>query len=399
MAIEALNEDESPLIYGLEFQSRSLCSSSNGENSSFVRFLVGTQSLKNENQIHLLEYLEESNSLSKAVFRHSSGEVWHISTHPKHSNLITTCYSSQSQTFAGKVENHCSLWSLPIDMSKPLSDDDSTPTPQLQKVVDLEPTGAESIGRTAVWHPEDGHQIISLTENKLFLWDIESHKNVSTINADFNVNTKSSNRFNKITTFRWSPHSNCGLIGIANSNYIYAKDLRVKSSSNSIAWSIPNSHSQLVRDLDFNPNAQYYLSSCGDDCETRFWDVRNTTEPVLSMTNHSHWVWSVRYNLFHDQLLLTSSSDSRVVLIRAVSVASQPFGHLLEDEIIDDESNTISKTVSPTDAVIATFEEHEDSVYAVEWSVSDPWIFASLSYDGRLVINKVPKTEKFNILF
>lgn len=34
------------------------------------------------------------------------------------------------------------------------------------------------------------------------------------------------------------------------------------------------------------------------------------------------------------------------------------------------------------DNVIATYEEHEDSVYAVDWSSADPWLFASLSYDG-----------------
>ena len=50
------------------------------------------------------------------------------------------------------------------------------------------------------------------------------------------------------------------------------------------------------------------------------------------------------------------------------------------------------------DAVIKEFEEHEDSVYAVEWSGVDPWVFASLSYDGRLVINHVPSKEKFRIL-
>ncbi len=44
------------------------------------------------------------------------------------------------------------------------------------------------------------------------------------------------------------------------------------------------------------------------------------------------------------------------------------------------------------------FEEHEDSVYAVEWSGADPWLFASLSHDGRLVINTVPDKLKYNIL-
>lgn len=61
--------------------------------------------------------------------------------------------------------------------------------------------------------------------------------------------------------------------------------------------------------------------------------------------------------------------------------------------------NCIFSSREPTkDGVIATFDEHEDSVYAVEWSTADPWVFASLSYDGRLVINRVPRAEKYKIL-
>jgi len=50
------------------------------------------------------------------------------------------------------------------------------------------------------------------------------------------------------------------------------------------------------------------------------------------------------------------------------------------------------------EGVIARYEEHEDAVYAAEWSSFDPWIFASLSYDGRLVINRVPQSQKYKIL-
>lgn len=50
------------------------------------------------------------------------------------------------------------------------------------------------------------------------------------------------------------------------------------------------------------------------------------------------------------------------------------------------------------DGVINTYEEHEDSVYALDWSAADPWTFASLSYDGRLVINRVPRSVKYKIL-
>ena len=42
--------------------------------------------------------------------------------------------------------------------------------------------------------------------------------------------------------------------------------------------------------------------------------------------------WSVRYNHFHDQLLLTSSSDSRVILNNIVSLSSEPFGHLDDED-------------------------------------------------------------------
>lgn len=42
------------------------------------------------------------------------------------------------------------------------------------------------------------------------------------------------------------------------------------------------------------------------------------------------------------------------------------------------------------DHLIKTFEEHEDSVYSVAWSTSG-WSFASLSYDGRVVVNGVPR--------
>ena len=50
------------------------------------------------------------------------------------------------------------------------------------------------------------------------------------------------------------------------------------------------------------------------------------------------------------------------------------------------------------DGIVSVCEEHEDSVYAVEWSCADPWIYASLSYDGRLVINRVPRALKYRIL-
>ena len=92
------------------------------------------------------------------------------------------------------------------------------------------------------------------------------------------------------------------------------------------------------------------------------------------------------------------------------SIASEPLQHIEEvDEryaknlknlsiMIMSISNSSIPQAPPKDEVISTYEEHEDSVYSAVWSVTDAWVFASLSYDGRMVINHVPSQEKFAIL-
>lgn len=79
-------------------------------------------------------------------------------------------------------------------------------------------------------------------------------------------------------------------------------------------------------------NRQYILSTCGDDGYMKFWDIRSPSEPVLSCMEHSHWVWSIRINRFHDQLVLSSSSDSRVILCSIASISSESFGHIVSPE-------------------------------------------------------------------
>ncbi len=56
------------------------------------------------------------------------------------------------------------------------------------------------------------------------------------------------------------------------------------------------------RCLDFNPNKQYMLATTGDDGGVRFWDFRHPKLPVQIRSDHSHWVWSVKYNQCHDQV-------------------------------------------------------------------------------------------------
>lgn len=380
-------EDEAPVIYGLEFQARALAAHSS--ESETVRFLVGTQSLKFDNQIHQLEYDEENNTVNKTVFLHSIGEVWHIGTSPVDTKLISTCYNKI--TSDGKCEMCGTIWKLPSDLKTDVSSDDTSSTlPSLEHVTDLEFGAARDEVKSIIWEPGNGTKLVSLSDVSLHLWDLNGISK-PVLKTTSGVDQKGRPKFASV---RWNPHHNCNLVAAAVDSSVRSWDLRSMQQS----WAIDNAHGQLVRELDFNPNKQYYLATCGDDCQTKFWDVRKTSLPLLILSDHSHWVWSVRYNNFHDQLVLTSSSDSRVILSRATSVSSEPFGHLIDDEEINCEDKDAHSASQVPDGVVSVYEEHEDSVYAAEWSTVDPWLFASLSYDGRLIINKVPRTEKYRIL-
>ena len=195
------------------------------------------------------------------------------------------------------------------------------------------------------------------------------------------INAKNSPKF---SGGRWS------LFNQGN-QFIALHDCSVKSydirDPNHCAWTIEDAHNQLVRDIDCNPNKQCHIVTGGDDGSLKIWDCRNTKEQVFARNDHHHWIWSVRFNTFHDQLILSSSSDGKVLLTCAGSVSSEA------PDVNDSTEKDLLK-----DGLLQTFDQHEDSVYCTEWSTADPWVFASLSYDGRVIISKVPKQYKYQIL-
>lgn len=177
-----------------------------------------------------------------------------------------------------------------------------------------------------------------------------------------------------------------------------------QSSQSQASMVIPQAHGPVVRDIDYNPNRPHILVSAGDDCQIKFWDARSSGRPLKTISEHTHWIWSVKYNRFHDQLVLSGGSDCLVNLWRMSSVSSAP--HLgLEDDSFGNHSSSSSSSSEAhqhddvADKKICSYaDQHHESVYATSWSASDSWIFASLSYDGHCVLNHIPSTEKYKIL-
>ena len=133
-----------------------------------------------------------------------------------------------------------------------------------------------------------------------------------------------------------------------------------------------------IRTIDINQSIPTSFTT-GDEQRVKLWDARKLDRPMMEIFHHSHWIESVRYNKFHDQLLLTSSTDS-LVNLECIGSCS---------------SNT---TNSLQDGLLKCFEELDDSVYGAEWSLGDPWIFCAVSYAGRILVATVPQDIRYKIL-
>lgn len=174
-----------------------------------------------------------------------------------------------------------------------------------------------------------------------------------------------------------------------------------------------------VRSLDFNPIRSGYVAVGGDDCCVRVFDLRKPDKALLEFHEHNHWVWSVAFNPYHDQLLLSGGSDDLVILYNAESIysdriLSSPLHRQLsatsnnaENSMSNANNNVNNAPPAPpprkaheqlSDGILSLFEQHEESVYRVCWSVGDPWVFASVSFDGRVVLNNVPDDIKYQII-
>ena len=153
------------------------------------------------------------------------------------------------------------------------------------------------------------------------------------------------------------------------------------------AYRIAPAHSSRILDMDYNPNKPYNLVTAGQDCTVKFWDVRKERTPLKVLRDFTHWVSSVRFNPSHDQLVVTGSTSTTVKLWRVLSVSSAALTYDLTATAPS--SGGGSYDISEKDVLVASYE-HEDSIYQTAWSASDAWVFASLSYNGNVLISTVP---------
>ena len=99
--------------------------------------------------------------------------------------------------------------------------------------------------------------------------------------------------------------------------------------------------------------------------------------------------------------MLSGGTDGRVNLWSVSSVSSAPRLELGDEEIFGADGGGGVRKNEPklaADVAIRSHEEHDDSVYAAAWSAHTAWVYASLSYQGKVVVAQVPAATKYKIL-
>merc|ERR1712166_526723 len=83
------------MSYNLRFKSRGLASlpANADDDEQQIRFLVGTTNLREDNELHVIEYSEASNEVSCLCVLNHPNEIWSISPCPADPSLTFTTYS------------------------------------------------------------------------------------------------------------------------------------------------------------------------------------------------------------------------------------------------------------------------------------------------------------------
>ncbi|VDM66966.1 unnamed protein product [Strongylus vulgaris] len=203
---------------------------------------------------------------------------------------------------------------------------------------------AEECPLSLEWDQPSG-QISSLFQSSVQIFDSNSNLKVNTkLLLNGNAHAQS-----------WNPHSGGNLLGLAVDNDIICYDLRTSEK----ALLVQDTHAHRALHLDFNPNLQHVVASCGDDGAVRLWDWRQPDTSLVTVVPHAHWAWQVRFHPVHDQLILSAGSDATVVLSCVLSASSEMGDLGLDGPSEDADEETTEKL---EDGQLERIEEHEESV-------------------------------------
>ncbi|XP_057435139.1 WD repeat-containing protein DWA2-like [Lotus japonicus] len=334
--------------YGLKYQAR--CISDVKADTDHTSFLAGTLSLKEENEVHLIRLSSSGTELfCEGLFSHPN-EIWDLVSCPFDQRIFSTVYSNGESYGAA-------IWQIP-ELYGELN------SPQLERITSLD-TDASKI-KCILWWPSGRHdKLISINEENLCLWNLDVSKKTAQVQSK-----DSAGVLHKLSGGAWDPHD-VNSVAATCESYLQFWDVRTMKKTNSIECS----H---VCGVDYDPCKKHILVTAEHESGIHVWDLRNPKVPLQELPGHTHWTWSVKCNPEYDGMILSAGTDSAVNLWLASTN--------LDELTTESQADSSSRWVDP---LLNTYSDYEDSIYGLTWSSREPWIFASLSYDGRVVVESV----------
>jgi EARP and GARP complex-interacting protein 1 len=156
-------------------------------------------------------------------------------------------------------------------------------------------------------------------------------------------------------------------------------------NSNNLISKVENAHYNGILSCEFDPFKSSILATGGMDYSIKYWDTRKLSTPFATLTNNSHWIWDLKFNKIFSKVMIHSSSSS---IVRGIisSFKDSEDVHSLHDEIDISQQTMID------------YVEFEDSVYSLDWSLNDPWIFAAVSFNSFVHINSIPEDIRYKVI-
>lgn len=329
----------SSVVFELDSPARAICGLppnffGNEENDSHY-FVLGTSNCFSDSRICIIEYQEESNNVFPLKSWNFPEEVLSLST-PLESEkpLFSVVFSSFSELYEIVEREHKLLISLSTSYSQIL------------------------------W-PADkrGEGCVAVLEKSIFALDLKDGRDGESFLL-FQYNDR------KINCMSLDPfHSSNCLCG--TNNGLSLIDLR--SGKDQIHYSFSSGGVNPVRCVDFSPANPGRFLATGLDGIIRVYDTRMNLEiSKSSFLAHGHTVHKALFNPFHDNLVISGSSDQSLRLWDLSTKGDQ--------------------------VPIQSTNDFQDSVANVCWSNTSPWIFAGLSYNGKVIVDTVLDEKKMSIL-
>ncbi|KAJ8772562.1 hypothetical protein K2173_027739 [Erythroxylum novogranatense] len=332
--------------YGLKYQAR--CISDVKADADHTSFIAGTLSLKEENEVHLIRLSSAGTEIiCEGLFSHPS-EIWHLASCPFDQRVFSSVFST-GESYGAAV------WQIP-ELYGQLN------SPQLERIASLD--GHVGKINCVLWWPSGRNdKLISIDEENLFVWSLDCGKKSAQVQTK-----ESAGMLHYLSGGAWDPHDLNAIAATCDSS-VQFWDLRTMKKTNAIECA----H---VRNIDYDLKNNHILVTAEDESGIRIWDLRMAKVPIKELPGHTHWTWAITCNPEYDGLILSGGTDSVVNLW----FASTSTG---------DESTSESLLERQAEPLLNSYSDYEDSVYGLAWSTREPWIFASLSYDGRVVVESI----------